>query len=103
MGKVKRDWEENFITEGLLTPELKSFALGLGIGVLTMALFPQVRDKVIPAAENAVKNVKDIMGNLTGITENLKESLEDFAAEAKFEELKHVIDQDIAQQEQNSK
>jgi len=94
--RTRSAFDDEFIKESLLSPELKAFALGLGVGVLTMALFPQVRDKVIPATENAAQGVKELLNRLTGITQNLKEGLEDLVAEAKFEELKQAIDNDIA-------
>lgn len=99
--RANRMYKSEFYTESLMSPETKAFALGLGIGVLSMALFPQVREKIIPTTDKAMQSVKDLANHLTGVVQNMKEGLEDIASEAKFEDLKQSIEQEITPRGQN--
>jgi hypothetical protein len=93
--RARRSLTDEFNSESLLSPEIKAFALGLGIGMLSMALFPQVREKLTILTEGAAQGMRDLVNRFDGMTHNLKERLEDLVAEARFEELKQVIEQDI--------
>jgi hypothetical protein len=91
----RRAWTEEFNSESVLSPEAKAFALGLGVGVFSMVLLPQVREKLTVLTEGATQGMKDLVNRFGGMTQNLKEGLEDLVAEARFEEMKKVIEQDI--------
>lgn len=84
--------------ERLLSPEMKAFALGLGVGILSMALFPQVRERVTSVTEGVAQGAKDLGNHLSRMAQNFKEGLEDVAAEAKFEEMKGAIEKEIISQ-----
>lgn len=87
-----------FYTEKLLSPEMKGFALGLGVGIISMAVFPQVRERVASVTEGAAQGVKDLSNHFSRIAQNLKEGLEEIVAEAKFEEMKGSIEKEIISQ-----
>lgn len=80
---------------GLISPQTKSFAYGVGVGMLAMVLFPQLKDSLKPVAAGAVKGATSIADKIQEVFNGAKESLEDIVAEAKFENMKKSLDHEV--------
>lgn len=78
-----------------LTPETKSFAYGVGVGILAMMLFPQMKDGLKPMAVGAMKGVSGLAEKVQEAITQVKEGFEDIVAEAKFENFKQALDNEI--------
>ncbi len=63
------------------------------MGILGMALSPKLRDTVIPLTDSVVNNLKGYSGHI----EEMREKFQDMVAEAKFENIKNTIDQEVGE------
>jgi hypothetical protein len=92
-----KDYYENSprSRRGFISPQTKSFAYGLGVGILVSALFPQLKDGLKPAAAGTVKGVMNIAEKVQEMVSGVREGIEDIVAEARFENLKDSLEKEI--------
>lgn len=81
--------------KGFISPETKSFAYGVGVGVLATIMFPQIKDNLKPVAAVAAKGAVGIADKFQEMISGMREGIEDIVAEAKWENLKKTLDNEI--------
>lgn len=70
----------------------RSLALGAGIAILGMMLYPTVKEKVRPLVTKAVEGVLGMADQAQHALSSMKEDFEDIVSEAQFERLKNMAD-----------
>lgn len=93
--KERYDPNNSRQVRGFVTPETKSFAYGVGVGVLAMILFPQLKDNLKGVTVGAVQGVSNLAEKVQEAVSQVKEGFEDIVAEAKFENLKNALEKEI--------
>jgi hypothetical protein len=68
----------------------RSVALGIGIAVVGMMLYPMVREKFRPMVAKAMEGVMDMADQAQQMIANMKEGIEDIVSEAQFERFKDM-------------
>lgn len=80
---------------GFVSPQTKSFAYGVGVGILATVMFPQIKEGIKPAASGAAKGIMNIAEKLQEMAVGVREGIEDIVAEARFENLKNSLEKEI--------
>jgi hypothetical protein len=75
----------------------RSFAMGLGLAVLGMMLYPTLKNKVRPMVAKAFEGVMDLADQAQHVVANVREDFEDIVSEAQFERFKSMAGPDFAE------
>jgi hypothetical protein len=70
----------------------RSMALGFGLAVLGMMLYPTVKEQVRPMLAKALEGVMDLADQAQNVVASMKEDFEDIVSEAQFERFKDMVD-----------
>lgn len=70
----------------------RNLAIGAGLALLGMMLYPTMKEKVRPMVAKAMEGVIGIADQAQNVMASMKEDLEDIVSEAQFERLKNFGD-----------
>jgi hypothetical protein len=73
----------------------RNIALGVGLAVLGMMLYPAVKEKVRPMVAKAMESVMGLADEAQNVFATMKEDLEDIVSEAQFERFKQMPGSDF--------
>jgi hypothetical protein len=74
----------------------RNVALGFGLAVLGMVLYPAVKERVRPMVAKAFEGVMDLADQAQNVMAGMKEDFEDIVSEAQFERFKDMADPGFA-------